>query len=337
MGSSHNRVLHKCPITLLYLLYYQWMIWQFHCKDPLSVGMCVYLSVVCGRHWSRTIVVLRTVHSWWHCHMYAWVPRFSSTVLDSSKSTLRNFLKGIHTAVYVLPTVFSGISKLLFSCYCLHVCTVHTCTKLQQVVILSYSSTEAYSIISNDRHGENCCVRASQFTSQLRPLCTVRYINGKHCETTARTEPLAGVITYKKRADHICPVLENLHWLPINYHIDYKVASDVYKVRSTGSPAYLQVLVSDCTPPRWLLSPKQLFIVKPQWELKLQDMHSAKLLQLSGMICRLIHALRRHTNDSVQRQRSIFMNWLLQTDHVTVSAPTIHLFSDDLWSVTKCI
>jgi len=54
---------------------------------------------------------------------------------------------------------------------------------------------------------------------------------------------LARVVTYKKRADHIRRVLENLYWLPINYCIDYKVASLVYKVRSTGSPAYLQVLV----------------------------------------------------------------------------------------------
>jgi len=50
---------------------------------------------------------------------------------------------------------------------------------------------------------------------------------------------LVRVVTYKKRADHIRPMLENLHWLPINYRIDYKVALLVYKVRSTGSPAYL--------------------------------------------------------------------------------------------------
>jgi len=74
---------------------------------------------------------------------------------------------------------------------------------------------------------------------------------------------LARVVTYKKRADHICPVLENLHWLPINYRIDYKVASLVYKVRSTGSPAYLQALVSNYTPTRHLQSSKQLFLPKP--------------------------------------------------------------------------
>ena len=38
-------------------------------------------------------------------------------------------------------------------------------TRHLQVVILPYSSTEAYSIISNDCHGKNCCVRAGQFAS----------------------------------------------------------------------------------------------------------------------------------------------------------------------------
>jgi len=73
---------------------------------------------------------------------------------------------------------------------------------------------------------------------------------------------LARVVMYKKRADHIHPMLESLHWLPINYHINYKVASLVYKVLSTGSPAYLQALVSDYTPTRHLRSSKQLFLLK---------------------------------------------------------------------------
>ena len=51
---------------------------------------------------------------------------------------------------------------------------------------------------------------------------------------------LARVVTLKKRTVHIRPVLKDLHWLPINYRIDYKVASLVHKVRSTGSPAYLR-------------------------------------------------------------------------------------------------
>ena len=74
---------------------------------------------------------------------------------------------------------------------------------------------------------------------------------------------LARVVTLKKRTVHIRPVLEDLHWLPINYRIDYKVASLVHKVLSTGSPAYLQALVSDYTPARQLRSSKQLFLRKP--------------------------------------------------------------------------
>ena len=71
---------------------------------------------------------------------------------------------------------------------------------------------------------------------------------------------LARVVTLKKRTVHIRPVLEDLHWLPIKYRIDYKVASRVHKVRSTGSPAYLQALVSEYTSARQLRSSKQLFL-----------------------------------------------------------------------------
>src|SRR5208282_2901232 len=47
---------------------------------------------------------------------------------------------------------------------------------------------------------------------------------------------LARVVTNTRRAEHIHPVLASLHWLPVNYRIDYKVATLVYKIRSAGSP-----------------------------------------------------------------------------------------------------
>jgi len=64
----------------------------------------------------------------------------------------------------------------------------------------------------------------------------------------------------------------------------------------------------------------------PEVGLTLPDVPSAKLLQLSGTTYRSIHAPLLHTNDSDLRQRKSFTNWLSQTDHVTVSAPTIHFF-----------
>jgi len=50
---------------------------------------------------------------------------------------------------------------------------------------------------------------------------------------------LARLATYTKRVEHAHPVLHQLYWLPINYRINYKVATQAYKVRSPGSKAYL--------------------------------------------------------------------------------------------------
>ena len=41
---------------------------------------------------------------------------------------------------------------------------------------------------------------------------------------------LARVVTYTKRIDHIHHVLHQLHWLPVNYRINYKVATLAYRV-----------------------------------------------------------------------------------------------------------
>jgi len=58
--------------------------------------------------------------------------------------------------------------------------------------------------------------------------------------------------------------------------------------------------------------------------MNLQDVRSANLLQPYGTVCRLHHALLRHTNDSdLRRKKTFFTNWHVQTDLVTVSAPTI--------------
>jgi len=53
----------------------------------------------------------------------------------------------------------------------------------------------------------------------------------------------ARVVTYTKRVERIHPVLHQLHWFPINYRINYKVATLAYNVWSTGSPAYLKSTV----------------------------------------------------------------------------------------------
>jgi len=74
---------------------------------------------------------------------------------------------------------------------------------------------------------------------------------------------LAPVVTYMKCVENIHPVLHQLHWLPINYRINYKVATLVFKVWSTGSPAYLLPSVSDYVPTRNLQSSSQYLLNVP--------------------------------------------------------------------------
>jgi len=44
---------------------------------------------------------------------------------------------------------------------------------------------------------------------------------------------------------HATPLLNTLHWLPIQQRIDYKVALLTFKVRSTSAPSYLHRLLQD--------------------------------------------------------------------------------------------
>jgi len=74
---------------------------------------------------------------------------------------------------------------------------------------------------------------------------------------------LARVVTYTQHVDHIHPVLHQLHWLPINYRINYKVATLAYKVRSTGSPAYLLPSVGEYVQTRNLRSSSQYLLNVP--------------------------------------------------------------------------
>ena len=49
---------------------------------------------------------------------------------------------------------------------------------------------------------------------------------------------IARIVTGTSRFGHIQPVLKELHWLPVDCRIKFKVAMLVYKIRQTGRPAY---------------------------------------------------------------------------------------------------
>ena len=50
---------------------------------------------------------------------------------------------------------------------------------------------------------------------------------------------VARLLTWLKRFHHISPTLVTLHWLPIRFHIDFKVLTIIYKSLNGLGPQYL--------------------------------------------------------------------------------------------------
>ena len=78
----------------------------------------------------------------------------------------------------------------------------------------------------------------------------------------------ARVITGTKKHDPITQVLIDLHWLPIKYRIDYKIALLTFKSLHNLGPSYLANLVEKYVPPRALRSADNNVLVLPKTKLK---------------------------------------------------------------------
>ena len=74
----------------------------------------------------------------------------------------------------------------------------------------------------------------------------------------------ARIVTRTKRSEHITPVLKQLHWLPIEYRIQFKVLLYVYKALNGCAPGYLSDLIEQYSPPRLLRSDSQLLLCVPK-------------------------------------------------------------------------
>ncbi len=62
----------------------------------------------------------------------------------------------------------------------------------------------------------------------------------------------ARVLTRSRKYDHITPMLQSLHWLPIKFRISYKILLLAYKALNDLAPAYLTNLLSRYNPTRSL-------------------------------------------------------------------------------------
>ena len=76
------------------------------------------------------------------------------------------------------------------------------------------------------------------------------------------------IVTFTKKYEHITPILIDLHWLPVEYRITYKILLLVYKAINGLSPSYISNLLSFCTSSYSLRSCSNKLLQVPRSKLK---------------------------------------------------------------------
>ena len=74
----------------------------------------------------------------------------------------------------------------------------------------------------------------------------------------------ARVVTRTRIRDHIKPVLMNLHWLPVEQRIQYKLLIQVYKALNGLAPEYIADLLQEYVPTRALRSAGAHLLLEPK-------------------------------------------------------------------------
>ncbi len=74
----------------------------------------------------------------------------------------------------------------------------------------------------------------------------------------------ARVLTRSRKCNHITPILQSLHWLPIKFCMSYKILLLAYKALNDLAPAYLTNLLWCYNPTRSLKSQNSGLLVVPR-------------------------------------------------------------------------
>ena len=73
----------------------------------------------------------------------------------------------------------------------------------------------------------------------------------------------ARLVTRSSTRQHITPILRNLHWLPVNKRIIFKILLVTYKCIHGSSPSYLREITEPYQPSRTLRSSSALLLKVP--------------------------------------------------------------------------
>ena len=85
------------------------------------------------------------------------------------------------------------------------------------------------------------------FVTSRIDYCNSLLVNLPKCllKQVQRVQNVAAkILTLKHNYDHVCPLLIELHWLPIPLRIHYKCLLLIYKCLTTGEPSYLSDLLT---------------------------------------------------------------------------------------------
>ena len=72
----------------------------------------------------------------------------------------------------------------------------------------------------------------------------------------------ARVVTKTSRYCHIAPILKELHWLPVQHRVQYKILTHTYKALHEQSPVYIKELLQVYRPCRDLRSQNNPLILE---------------------------------------------------------------------------
>ena len=75
----------------------------------------------------------------------------------------------------------------------------------------------------------------------------------------------ARLVTRTRKHEHITPVLQKLHWLPVIHRIDFKVLMLTYKCLHGQAPTYLSDLLVVTKPSRLTRSANATKLVEPRY------------------------------------------------------------------------
>ena len=75
-------------------------------------------------------------------------------------------------------------------------------------------------------------------------------------------------LTCSNKLEHIKPLLKQLHWLPVEFRIQYKILLMTFKCLNDAAPAYLEDLIDPNTPNRSLRSDSKNYLAHEQYHLK---------------------------------------------------------------------